>query len=288
MRNGIHFISGLPRSGSTLLSGLLRQNPRLHAHISSPVAAMFGSLQVALSGRSEYHPLVTEAQRLAVLKGLFENYYAGLHETKTIIDTNRSWTGKLPGLLRLHPDAKVICCVRPIAWIVDSFERLVRESPFEPSRIYNFSPGGNVYTRSDHLNGPKGVIGLAYQCLKDGFFGPHADRLLLVPYDVLTHDPAYVMREIYAFLGLEPFGHDFENVMIEADEFDRRLGTPGLHAVGAAVRPPNRTLSIPPDLAARFAQSQFWADPKRNLRGVRVLGRPAAGMPQERELEVET
>ncbi|MBU0835751.1 MAG: sulfotransferase, partial [Gammaproteobacteria bacterium] len=26
-----HFISGLPRSGSTLLAALLRQNPRFHA-----------------------------------------------------------------------------------------------------------------------------------------------------------------------------------------------------------------------------------------------------------------
>jgi sulfotransferase len=28
MRNRFHFISGLPRSGSTLLAALLRQNPR--------------------------------------------------------------------------------------------------------------------------------------------------------------------------------------------------------------------------------------------------------------------
>ncbi|MBD9680249.1 sulfotransferase, partial [Pseudomonas sp. PDM18] len=32
-----HFISGLPRSGSTLLSAILLQNPRFHAGMSSPV-----------------------------------------------------------------------------------------------------------------------------------------------------------------------------------------------------------------------------------------------------------
>jgi sulfotransferase len=165
MDNGIHFISGLPRSGSSLLSGLLRQNPRLHAHISSPVASLAGALQSALSGRSEYHPLVSDVQRRAVLNGVFDSYYAGVHGQKTVIDTNRSWTGRLPLLANLHPEAKVICCVRPLAWIVDSFERLVRESPLEPSKIYNYSPGGNVYTRCDHLNGPKGVIGLAFACL---------------------------------------------------------------------------------------------------------------------------
>jgi hypothetical protein len=41
MRNRLHFISGLPRSGSTLLAALLRQNPRFSAGMSSPVYALF-------------------------------------------------------------------------------------------------------------------------------------------------------------------------------------------------------------------------------------------------------
>lgn len=44
MRNGIHFISGLPRAGSTLLAALLRQNPALHAGITSPVGSLFGTM----------------------------------------------------------------------------------------------------------------------------------------------------------------------------------------------------------------------------------------------------
>jgi sulfotransferase len=44
----IHFISGLPRSGSTLLAAILRQNPRFHAGMSSPVASLFMALQGAM------------------------------------------------------------------------------------------------------------------------------------------------------------------------------------------------------------------------------------------------
>src|SRR3569832_2806671 len=36
-----HFISGLPRSGSTLLAALLLQNPRFHAGMTSPVGTLF-------------------------------------------------------------------------------------------------------------------------------------------------------------------------------------------------------------------------------------------------------
>ena len=36
-----HFITGLPRAGSTLLSALLLQNPRFHAGMTSPVGGLF-------------------------------------------------------------------------------------------------------------------------------------------------------------------------------------------------------------------------------------------------------
>src|ERR1700685_2110174 len=40
----IHFISGLPRSGSTLLAAILRQNPAFRASMSTPLSAMFTGL----------------------------------------------------------------------------------------------------------------------------------------------------------------------------------------------------------------------------------------------------
>ena len=66
-----HFISGLPRSGSTLLAALLRQNPRFHARMSSPVARLF---QMLLAGMSdEGSQTIGDAQRARVLEGLFSN-----------------------------------------------------------------------------------------------------------------------------------------------------------------------------------------------------------------------
>ena len=44
LRHGIHLISGLPRSGSTLLAALLRQNPAVHAGVTSPVFPMVGAM----------------------------------------------------------------------------------------------------------------------------------------------------------------------------------------------------------------------------------------------------
>lgn len=120
-----HFISGLPRAGSTLTAAILRQNSRFHAGMSSPVAALFDHLIAQVSAGSELSTMVSEAQRARLLRGLFESYYAD-HGQPVIFDTNRAWTAQLPALMRLFPAAKIICCVRDVAWVMDSLERQYR------------------------------------------------------------------------------------------------------------------------------------------------------------------
>jgi sulfotransferase len=75
----------------------------------------------------------------------------------------------------------------------------------------------------------------------------------------------------YDFIGEQPFPHDFENVEFDAIEFDRRLGTPGLHAVGRRVHRQERRSILPPDLIHKYENDAFWRDPTRNPNRVRVV-----------------
>lgn len=68
MNHQFHFISGLPRSGSTLLSAILSQNPRFHAGMSGPVGGTFNTLLGELSGRNEYSVFINDEQRKRLLK----------------------------------------------------------------------------------------------------------------------------------------------------------------------------------------------------------------------------
>jgi sulfotransferase len=54
-------------------------------------------------------------------------------------------------------------------------------------------------------------------------------------------------------------------------EFDARLGTPGLHAVGSAVRAILRGTILPPDLFARFEADAFWQGPAKLPPTVRIV-----------------
>jgi sulfotransferase len=271
MENGVHFISGLPRSGSTLLAALLRQNPRFHASMTSPMASIYTAVQNALSGKSEFHPFVTDKHRTSLLTAVFDAFYESTHTSKVIFDTNRSWCARMPGLVRLFPKAKWICCVRGLPWIIDSFERIVRDNAFEPSRIFNFESATTVYGRTERMMSPSGVIGYAYQALREAFYSEHARRLLLVTYESLANSPASTMASIYAFIEEESFGHNFEEVEYEADEFDYRLGSPGLHRIRTKVAWEERATILPFDIFNRHEQAAFWLDPNQNARGATII-----------------
>lgn len=271
MNRRYHFISGLPRSGSTLLAAILSQNPRFQAGMSGPLGSLFSGLLGQMSGSNEFSVFLTDTQRQRILRGMFDNYYADSN-AEVVFDTNRSWCTRLPALATLFPEAKVIACVRDVSWILDSIERLVRANAFQPSSIFNYTPNGTVYTRANGLAGPEGMVGYAYDALKEAYFGEHAaGRLILVRYESLVADPERVVRQIYDLLGEAWYPHDFANITFDAEEFDRRAGTPGLHTVRAQVSARVRQTILPPDLFQRFQRDNFWCDQEYRREGVSVL-----------------
>lgn len=271
MQNGIHFISGLPRSGSTLLAGILRQNPRFHAMMSSPVAAIYMAMQGAVSRKNEAAVFIEDYQKEALLRGVFDNYYERIGAEKLVFDTNRIWCSKMPHLERLFPQSKVICCVRNIAWIMDSIERREREHIFDLSGIFGYDAGSTVYNRVNRLAMSDGMVGYALDALREAFFGGYGDRLLLVTYEALTRDPAGAMDIIYDFIGEERFAHDFDNVQYDAEDFDANIGAPGLHRVRPKVEFVDRRSVLPPELFARFENDSFWNNPDLNVHGVPIV-----------------
>jgi sulfotransferase len=96
----------------------------------------------------------------------------------------------------------------------------------------------------------------------------------------LAREPKRTVQQIYEWLGLPPFDHDFENVAYEeGGEFDARLGVPGLHLITGRVRWVDRPTVLPPDVFQRFSNRAFWRNPKANPRKVRILLPPNAGAP---------
>ncbi|PKM13863.1 MAG: sulfotransferase family protein [Gammaproteobacteria bacterium HGW-Gammaproteobacteria-5] len=271
-----HFISGLPRSGSTLLAALLRQNPRFHAGMTSPVGALFSGMLNQFSAGSEFGPVITQEQRKRLLTGLFSNYYSEQTGKDIVFDTNRQWCAKLPALMDLFPQAKVIACVRNVAWVMDSLERLYRSNPYENTKLFGDDVERNtVYSRVDTLAQRNRLVGFPWAALKDAYYGEHAKSLLLVEYDLLAATPEKVLRLVYDFLGEPWFEHDFEHIEYDAPEFDEALGLKGLHKVRPKVEVQARRTILPPDLFEQYAGLDFWKDPRSSEANVIRASREA-------------
>lgn len=254
-----HFISGLPRSGSTLLAAILRQNPRFHASISSPVWSLYHNMLNTWGASSEIGRLVNLEQRRSLVRGLFDNYYAGQADKSVIFDTNRMWCGHMPALLDQFPNAKVIACVRDVAWIMDSIERLYRANPYEITRLFdNDTERNSVYSRVNTLSQLDRLVGCPWAALKEAYYGEHNASLLIVEYDHLAQAPQKVIASIYQFLGETPYSHDYHHLQFDTPEYDASLGLYGLHKVRPQVRLEPRNTILPPDLFEQFASQSFW------------------------------
>jgi sulfotransferase len=273
MQNGIHFIAGLPRSGSTLLGALLRQNPRIHSPLISPVAALLNGLTRQMSQENETGIFIDDAQRIGILTACVEAFYEDVQAEKIVFDRNREWTGKLALLTALYPDAKVICCIRNPAWVLDSLERQIRSHPTEPSSLYAFDTAGNVYSRAEHMMAGQGFGARALNSLREAAFDERRERLMLVRFESLTSHPIETLNAIYDFIGEPAFPHDPNNIEEDFDAYayDARLGAPELHQLRPSVQPVTRATVLPPDLFRKYEQEAFWERSEDMPSGLRLV-----------------
>ncbi len=258
----MHFISGLPRSGTTLLASLLRQNPNFEASFQSPLAMAVTAAVTNMGPENEGHTLISDAQRRDVVRGMFTGFYdlELLKPHQIVFDNSRRWCANMGIIADVFPEGVVLCCVRPIAEIVDSFERLFQSHQIEPSRIHGGAANVNVYARVRALLDENAVVGWSLAATREAFYGVHWARLHLIEYSELCNNTAAVLESIHKRLGAKPFQYDFRDIrQLDGKElFDAQLGTPGLHTLFpevAAYKPGE--FIIPPDIVAGMP-APFW------------------------------
>lgn len=256
-----HFISGLPRSGSTLLSAILRQNPDFYADIVSPLNIMVSNCIDSMTN-FENNLNITEEQRKNALHGMIDGYYKSIDKS-VIFDSSRAWTSNTNLLKTLFPDSKIICCVRDVAWILDSFERIATKNSLYTNMFIDQEADQCVTTRCDALMDfqKSGQVVKPWFWLQEGYYA-NPNMLLLIEYENLCKDPENTMKLIYGFLGIKPFEHDFNNVEYENKNFDIHMGQPGLHTVQKKVQWKDRETILPPSVWKKYSGQEFWRSPK--------------------------
>lgn len=251
-----YFISGLPRSGSTLLSAILRQNPDFYADISSPVQALTETSIDTIS-ESNNNLTVSEEQRKNLMYGIFEGYYQHI-EKPVIFDSSRGWTKKTNFLKALFPYTKILCPVRDIVSILNSFEVIYSKNPFHIKTLIEHKD--NVFARCDGMmdkNG--GIVASPWILLQEGY-ALNPEMIHFIEYENLCREPEKIMRGVYEFLEKPYYSHDFENVKYSNENFDKECNLKDLHTVKRRVeyKPPRNVL--PPEIVKKYKEMnmEFW------------------------------
>lgn len=255
MTKKYHMITGLPRSGSTLLSSILKQNPRFHASITDPLAVLTkGVIETSQDGPGMKTEVPIE-RRINTVKGLFDGFYKDI-DKEVIFNTNRAWSYGIHMVKEIFPESRMIICVRDIKWILDSFELAYRRNPLEKNSVFG-GVGGSVYDRMDMLMEKGGIVEFAYTGVKQAITGSEKYMIMLVEYDQLCRNPEGMMRAVYNFLNEPYYNHDFNNVEASWDEYDEEIGL-DLHRVKQKVEFRERDTILPPDIQAKFSNMEVW------------------------------
>lgn len=264
MEKTFTFISGLPRSGSTLLCNILSQNPELHVS-----KATSGLHDVLFGVRNQWDRLIehraegVDYERLRrVLRSIFESYHAT--DKPVTIDKGRGWLSLIEmAEFALQKPVKILCPVRDLAEILASFEKLWRKTTGKSQ--WNFEE--RDYMLSQTVAGRCEVwarrdqpVGLAYNRVIDALSRGHRDRIHFVEFTELTSDPSSTMSRIYRFLGLKNFSHDFLNVPQYTREDDENVHRiEGLHSIRPKVEPvPKSARATLGDVAEKYRNLETW------------------------------
>ncbi len=266
-----YFISGLPRCGSTLLSSILKQNPDIYADISSPVEGLCTTAIDLLTG-CESNSIVNEERRITLLQHMFEGFYSHIDKS-IVVDTSRAWTKKTTLLKSLFPDTKILCCVRDIVDILNSFETIFKKNPLYTNTLIEEDLKHHVFSRCDAMmDNKKGIITTNWLNLQEGYY-TNPEMIYFVDYKNLCKNPETTMKEIYKFLNIPFYTHDFENLDYSNESFDSICNLKDLHTVRKKVEYKPPRMILPPEIIEKYSKTnmEFWKNPQNNQKSVQSL-----------------
>jgi len=250
-----HLITGLPRSGTTLLSTILKQNPKFESSISGPLARFVRAIIMESSSQGGYRHECPPEKRKKIISGIFESYYD--NPSKTVcINHNRGWPLLLPTIKDLYPNAKVIMCVRDMYRVINSFETLVRKQPYTFTSMFSPEENINVYSRAQALLDNNKTIGFAYAALKQGITSEYKKDIMILEYDKLARFPEMTMKAVYKLINEPYFEHDYNDVEYSHSAFDEDVLLDNLHTTRKKVEFKEPEMVLPPDLI-QFIQQNF-------------------------------
>lgn len=243
----LFFLSGLPRSGSTLLGSILSQNPNIYCTPTSPLSDLLVMIDRNFFELNLHYTYQKEQIAHNTYSSILSNFYKHI-EKPYVIDKHRAWCrniGAVEAFTNKQP--KVIATNRRIPEVISSYISLIQKNKDSENFVDNHLKKLNKEITTDNRVDLlwKEYISDPYESLVFGL-KYHRNNIHLVDYQDLTDDPKEEMEKIYEFLDLPNFDHDFQNILNTcAEEKDDAWGLKGLHDIRSSLK---RTNSPPEEI----------------------------------------
>jgi len=230
MKN-LFFLSGLARSGSTVLGSILNQNPDIHVSPTSPLMDLFCLTELDYKNMEIQYTYDKESSIDNLHKVLAPTFYQHI-DKPYIIDKHRGWPKNIKQIKKFITDnPKIICTYRPLPEICTSFIKLMNKDPDNSidRTLRERNLEINTYNRSmilwyDYFTDP-------YGSFKYGLEN-NRENLLVVNYDDIVNDIENQLTRIYNFLEIPHFKHTFNDIENNCSEAkDVAWGFKGLHDI---------------------------------------------------------
>lgn len=212
------FLSGMHRSGNTVLASILNQNPDFYVGPNSPLIEYMWQIHKC---KDEFETTIMNPNMDRtdnVIRNLFSNYYYNVDQP-IIFDKSKAWAN-LTNILMIKEyltnTPKIIFTIRPLAECIASFIKVNFERLFSDmiSSGYRYNPSlsENDNLAEFILNADTGIVKLMNYAFYSYTEKETRDYIHLVKYQDLLDSPSSTMNSIYNFLGLPAYEHNFNNI----------------------------------------------------------------------------
>ena len=232
-----YFLAGMPRSGNTVLSSILNQNPKIYSSPLSPICGMLWDFEkIMINNQNAIRQNNFGKQ---VIEKIIINYYENIKK-EIIIDREKAW-GTTPNLQNIKkyitPSPKIIFTYRPVIEILASFISILPEHSYIDIEMKNNNWWSKDYltkndNRCDYIMRPFGQIDQIMFSINEIIKVENKKVFCPIEYNEMIKNPQNTMNKIYKFLELPTYNHDFNKIIKIEKDNDEILGYPSnLHNI---------------------------------------------------------
>jgi sulfotransferase len=238
----VFYNASFPRSGSTLLQNILGQNPDIYP---SPTSGMFTMLletrriftnhiHFQAQNQTELLPAFS-----SFLKNGINSYYGSLTDKPYAIDKFRGWIGEYNFVNSYDPNPKIVVMVRDLRSIFSSMEKRYRNNPLKDFNVTDYyNPIGNsTVTRLQHMV-QQPMLNIPLENLWDCILQKNDKHIHFIKFEEFCKFPMETMEELYDYLEIPYYEHDFNNIQQLTYENDQLGGSYADHTIRSTFTPP--------------------------------------------------